>query len=150
VRPYEANFPRCKELVGGDTKSQCCLGQREFTPEFRTFINKNINSIEQIEVLLILRANPERVWNVDEISAIMRSSPNSIRSRLVGLVSRKLSRGEADGFKYAASGRLHDMVEVLAEEYGRRRFSVIELVFSRPDAARQFADAFRLREDEEE
>lgn len=125
------------------------MSQRDFSPEFRAFVNKFINSIEQIEVLLILRANPERVWTVDEISAIMRSTPNSIRSRLEALTAKKLSAAEPDrGFRYAASGRLDAMVEVLAEEYGRRRFSVIELVFTRPDAARQFADAFRLKEDE--
>jgi hypothetical protein len=127
------------------------VGRREFSAEFQTFINKNINSVEQIEVLLILRANPERVWTIDEISAIMRSSPNSIRSRLEGLAACELSAAvPGEGFRYAASGRLHAMVEVLAEEYAERRFSVIELVFSRPDAARTFADAFRLREDDEE
>lgn len=127
------------------------MGRREFSAEFQTFINKNINSVEQIEVLLILRANPERVWTIDEISAIMRSSPNSIRSRLEGLAACELSAAvPGEGFRYAASGRLHAMVEVLAEEYAERRFSVIELVFSRPDAARTFADAFRLREDDEE
>lgn len=127
------------------------MAQPEFSSEFRTFINKNINSVEQIEVLLILRANPERVWTVDEISAIMRSTPNSIRARLRSLAAKKLSAEVSDeGFRYAASGRLDAMVEVLAEEYGRRRFSVIELVFSRPDAARQFADAFRLRDEEDE
>jgi hypothetical protein len=127
------------------------VAQREFSSEFRTFINKNINSVEQIEVLLILRANPERVWTVDEISAIMRSTPNSIRARLESLAAKKLSTPvDGQGFRYSASGRLDAMVEVLAEEYGRRRFSVIELVFSRPDAARQFADAFRLRDEEDE
>lgn len=127
------------------------MPKREFSPAFRTFINKNITSVEQIEVLLILHANPERVWTIEEISAILRSSPNSIRSRLVVLEQRGLSAGIPNaGYRYAASGRLHEMVEHLAEEYGQRRFSVIELVFSRPDAARSFADAFRLREGEEE
>lgn len=57
---------------------------------------------------------------------------------------------QPSGYKYSASGRLHEMVEVLADEYALRRFSVIELIFSRPDAARSFADAFRLREGDEE
>lgn len=126
------------------------MPKREFSPAFRTFINKNIASVEQIEVLLILHANPERAWSIDEISAILRSSPNSIKSRLMMLEQRGLSAPvQPTGYRYAASGRLHDMVEVLADEYALRRFSVIELIFSRPDAARSFADAFRLREDEE-
>jgi hypothetical protein len=127
------------------------VGRREFSDEFLTFIKKNITSVEQIEVLLILRANPERVWTVEEISTILRSSNNSIESRLEALTRRHMARPEDDqGYRYAASGRLHDMVESLASEYAVRRFSVIELVFSRPDAARTFADAFRLREEEEE
>ncbi|HET9095120.1 MAG TPA: hypothetical protein VFN37_00540 [Candidatus Baltobacteraceae bacterium] len=125
------------------------MARREFTSEFRTFINRNINSVEQIEVLLILLANPERVWTIEEISAVMRSSRNSIRSRLESLTARKLAAAVEDsGYRYSASGRLHVMVEVLAEEYGERRFSVIELVFSKGDPLQSFADAFRLKEDD--
>lgn len=127
------------------------MGKRDFSEAFRTFVNKHITSVEQIEVLLILVANPSRVWTVAEISAILRSSPNSIASRLEGLRQAKLAKGDPDaGFQYTASGRSHDMVELLSEEYGARRFSVIELVFSRPDAARSFADAFRLRDEGDE
>lgn len=127
------------------------MPKREFSQTFRTFINKNITSVEQIEVLLILHANPERIWTIEEISAILRSSPNSIRSRLTALEERALCRAVEDaGYRYIASGRLDEMVELLAQEYAGRRFSVIELIFSRPDAARSFADAFRLREDDQE
>ncbi len=127
------------------------MAQREFSFEFRTFVNKNITSVEQIEVLLILRANPDRVWNVEEMSSILRSSAQSIRTRLDSLTARKLAEQvPPGGFRYAASGRLNDMVEMLAAEYASRRFSVIELVFTRPDAARLFADAFRIKEDDEE
>lgn len=127
------------------------MSRREFSTEFRTFVNNYINSVEQIEVLFVLRGDPQRVWTVDEISAILRSSSNSIRSRLESLAACGMSVGvQGEGYRYAAGGRLHQMVEMLAEEYARRRFSVIELVFSRPDAARTFADAFRLREDDEE
>jgi predicted transcriptional regulator len=127
------------------------MAKREFTDAFRTFVNKNITSVEQIEVLLILLANPERSWNVNEISAILRSSPNSISSRLQVLEQRGLARSTAGAeYRYAASGRSHEMVEMLQEEYGARRFSVIELVFSRPDAARSFADAFRFKDEDDE
>ncbi len=46
------------------------MAKREFAPAFRTFVNKNITSVEQIEVLLILHANPDRVWNVAEITFV--------------------------------------------------------------------------------
>lgn len=127
-----------------------CVPKREFPPAFRTFINKNITSVEQIEVLLILHANPERVWTVQEISAILRSSPYAIESRMPGLISAKLAAAMEGGYRYTASGRSHAYVEQLQEEYSARRFSVIELVFSKHDPLQSFADAFRIREEEDD
>jgi len=123
------------------------VAKREFPPAFRTFVNKNITSVEQIEVLLILHANPDRVWTVGEISAILRSSPYAIESRMPGLIAAKLARSVEGGYQYTASGRAHGFVEMLQEEYSARRFSVIELVFSKPDPLQSFADAFRLKEE---
>jgi hypothetical protein len=123
--------------------------KREFSPAFRTFINKNITSVEQIEVLLILHANPDRVWTVSEISAILRSSPYAIESRMPGLISAKLAKALDAGFQYTASGRTHAFVEMLQAEYTARRFSVIELVFSKGDPLQSFADAFRLKEEDD-
>ena len=123
------------------------MAKREFPPAFRTFVNKNITSVEQIEVLLILHANPDRVWTVGEISAILRSSPYAIESRMPGLIAAKLARSVEGGYQYTASGRAHAFVETLQEEYSARRFSVIELVFSKPDPLQSFADAFRLKEE---
>jgi hypothetical protein len=121
--------------------------KREFSPAFRTFVNKNITSVEQIEVLLILHANPDRVWTVGEISAILRSSPYAIESRMPGLIAAKLAAARDEGYQYAASGRAHAFVETLQEEYSARRFSVIEMVFSKPDPLQSFADAFRIKEE---
>jgi hypothetical protein len=42
------------------------------------------------------------------------------------------------------------MVRLLQKEYAERRFSVIELVYSRGDAARTFADAFRFKDEDDE
>ena len=126
------------------------MARRSFSPEFQDFVRKNISSIEQIEVLLILRANPERDWTVAEISAILRSSPASVQTRLDALVARRLARAGAAGFRYCATDKLHAMTAVLEREYAQRRFSVIELIFSKASSAHSFADAFRLREEKDE
>lgn len=126
------------------------MAKREFSSGFRTFVNKNISSVEQIEVLLILHANPEREWTVHEISAILRSSPYAIESRMPGLIAAKLARKTEGGYQYVASGRSHAHVEELQEEYSARRFSVIELVFSKPSPLQSFADAFRLRDEDDD
>jgi hypothetical protein len=132
-------------------RSPCAvMAERGFSNSFRRFVNRYITSVEQIEVLLILRANPERTWTINEISAILRSSANSILSRLTVLERSRFAAGDPQsGYRYTANGTLDEQVQELEREYGLRRFSVIELVFSKPDAARSFAEAFRLREEDD-
>lgn len=127
------------------------MARADFSESFRNFIAANVTSVEQIEVLLILLANPDRAWTIAEMSAILRSTPNSISHRLDALEKRKLAAGSPQaGYRYIATGRLHEMVEMLKNEFTIRRYSVIELVFSPADTARSFADAFRFRRDQDD
>jgi len=127
------------------------MAKREFSDAFRTFVNKYIASVEQIEVLLTLRSDEQRSWTVDELSALLRSNPASIASRLDALSHGKFAAGSpATGYRYVCTGRLREMVDELDQAYRSHRFRVIELVFSRNTAARTFADAFLLREEDDE
>ena len=126
------------------------MAKREFSYAFQTFVNKHISSVEQIEVLLLLLADPGRVWKIDELSVTLRSSANSIASRLSALEAARLVTRNGSGYRYTAAGGAHEMVQLLQKEYAERRFSVIDLVYSRGDAARSFADAFRFRDEEDE
>lgn len=127
------------------------MARKGFSATFRNFVRRYIDSVEQVEVLLILRANAARAWSIDEISAILRSSPHSIGARLSHLAALGLAAGDpGEGYRYAASGTDDAAVEELEREYGERRFSVIEMIFTKPDAARSFADAFRLRNEDDD
>ncbi|HET7815666.1 MAG TPA: hypothetical protein VFL13_14995 [Candidatus Baltobacteraceae bacterium] len=123
------------------------MARGRFTDAFRAFVYKYITSIEQIEVLLILHDAPARSWTVDEISAIVRTNAASLAARLAGLAHHGFAAQDENGYRYAAKGALARMVDMLAEEYATRRFSVIELVFSRAEGAHSFADAFLLRDE---
>ena len=127
------------------------MATRDFSVAFRTFVNKHITSIEQIEVLLVLYQDRARLWSISELSAMLRSSPNAIGSRIESLKRSRLAQGTAaSGYRYSAGGHDDDMVAVLKEQYAMRRFSVIELVFSPASGAQLFADAFRFTEEEDE
>lgn len=123
------------------------MSNASFSPEFRRFIRRYITSIEQIDVLLLLFGEPGRTWNAVEISATLRSSDASIRSRLESLAAAKLIVKEKDGYRYEANARGQTMVEQLREHYTVRRYSVIELVFSGSDPMQSLAEAFRVRQD---
>lgn len=121
--------------------------------EIQEFIFQNIDSLEQIEVLLLLSGSPERTWTPNEVNIQLRSSAESVQKRLQSLVARGLV-AEVDSQTHAhqyrpATPTLAHAVDQLAENYRERRLKVIECIFSKPiSSLRIFADAFRIRKDQ--
>jgi len=113
----------------------------------RRFIRRNINSVELLDVLLLLRARSERAWTARELSDELRSSPNSIARRLEHLGRRRLTVRAGDGHRYAASGETDEVVQLLGDAYQLRRSAVIDEIFSE-DPLQSFSDAFKVRDDE--
>lgn len=121
-------------------------------------IGEHIDSVEQLEVLLLLRRQKDRPWCADTVARELRIAAASASERLVDLAHRgMLAPSEPDEsspegqecFRYSpANPRLDEAVSALAAAYSERRVSVINLIFSKPtDRIRTFADAFRVRRD---
>lgn len=116
------------------------------------FIADHIDSVELIEVLLLLKRMPGHEWSAEEVSQRLYTSPASAANRLQALRSSRLASA-TDGpqrttYRYQpADGELARAADDLEKVYGTRRTTVINLVFSKPsEKLRTFADAFRLRE----
>lgn len=113
----------------------------------RRLIAEHIHSVEQLEVLLLLRAAPDKKWMSVEVARALVSQPDTVETRLTDLAQRKLIRRSDDGWCYAPGGREQEVSE-LAEAYNSRRVAVVGLIFSKPsDSVMSFSDAFRLRRD---
>ena len=125
----------------------------ESIPEdVRRFIVENINSVEQLEVLLLLKHHPGREWDAEAVSQALYSTPPAVLMRLTDLRDRGFLAefpGPAPRFRYAPSRPgLDKLVEQLVQVYRNMRVSVITLIYSQPNSHVQaFADAFRLRKD---
>ena len=118
----------------------------------REFIALYINSVELLEILLLLRAAPDKEWRADEVAKALTSTPDSTELRLRDLTRKELARveeGEPKTFRYSPTSEEVDRsVDRVAEAYAKRRTTVIALIFSGPsEGVRGFADAFKLRED---
>lgn len=115
--------------------------------DVRAFIQAHIDSVEQLEVLLLLRRESTRAWTGDEVARELRINPISTGSRLSNLHQRTLLAEEAGRYRYAPRHpELDRAVSGLARAYAEMRVSVINLIFSKPvDALSTFADAFKLR-----
>ncbi len=116
------------------------------------FIKAHIDSVEQLEVLLLLRNDPSKGWSATDVSRQLRSSPVSAAQRLEKLcVLRLIVKADPaqQSFRYEpGTPELADRVTALSEAYLVRRVTVIDLIFSNPiEKIQCLADAFKIRGD---
>lgn len=111
------------------------------------FIALHIVSVEQLEVLLLLHRERERVWTPAEINRQLRSHEASIEKWLGVLGSMKLVEGGDGGHRFGSpASELASVVDELAAAYRERPIRIVELIFSRPNEnLLSFAQAFKLR-----
>ncbi|SEU34086.1 hypothetical protein [Stigmatella erecta] len=124
-------------------------------PRVQRFIATHIDSIEKLEVLLLLRAHTRREWTAKDVSLELRITEASAVARLKDLTARRLlaelSTSPATYRYYPASAEDAQDIADLQATYSLRRVSVISFIFSKPlDRVRGFADAFRLKRDKDE
>lgn len=124
-----------------------------FPEDVKQFLDQRIESLAQLEMLLLLRGQPAREWNASEVAAAMYWTADRCAGQLVDLERRGflVCTDSAEGrYRYqpadAETGRL---MGELAKLYQERRVAVITLIYSKPiDRVQTFADAFRLRKEE--
>jgi len=125
----------------------------DFPAELDQFIAHYIESLAQLEALLIMRKEPARQWTSDEFSRALYITADmgpGIVAELErhGFVERLADSGEH--FKYRPPNPDMDrLVGQLADFYQQRRVAVITKIYSKPvKKVQTFADAFRLRREE--
>ena len=115
----------------------------------RQLIVRHIDSVQQVEILDLLRRDPERSWTAELISRKLRIAGASCAEWLDRFATDGLIEGDHVGYRDAPNGRHATAVHELLDLYGRRRTTVIEAIYSRPsDSIQSFSDAFRLRRDD--
>jgi len=110
----------------------------------------HIDSIEKLEVLLLLRTRAEREWTASEVALELRITEASAAARLADLTSSELlvsDKATPPTYRYSPSHSEDTRsISELATAYAERRVSVITFIFSRPqERVRGFADAFLLK-----
>lgn len=118
----------------------------------REFISLHIQSVEQLEVLLLLSTAPNSRWSVRKVYDVILSTPQSVARWLDDLVHRGLihgTPGESDDFQATHDEALREQISQLAQCYRSTPVRVIEAIYRREtSAAQSFADAFKLKNPE--
>jgi hypothetical protein len=120
-------------------------------PRVRQLIIDHIDSVMQLEVLLLIAAQPQRAWSAKDLADLLRIDPAWVDSQLRAMAAGGLVAQQPDpaAFRFEPrSAELSQAVDELAKTYADRRVTVIGLIFAKPlDKIRSFADAFRIRKD---
>jgi hypothetical protein len=122
-----------------------------FPAELKQFIAQHVESLAQLEALLILRQNSEQRWRSPELAQRLYITPDMCEAILADLERRGFAARTADGaYIYQPRDPAADkLIDDLATIYQQRRVAVITEIYSKPVTKVQtFADAFRLRREE--
>jgi hypothetical protein len=124
----------------------------DLAPELRAFIHTFIESIEQVELLMLLRGS-DRPRTAREIAVALRVSPAAARHDVETLAARGLLEirvGDETGYRYRPkSEELGRYCDLLAQHYIVARQTVLGYIATSGRLSiKRFADAFKLRDPE--
>ena len=117
-------------------------------PEVREFIIRHIDSVSQIEALLILRAHPDDNWEVEQIASRVYTSDRELGAVLERFAAEGFLAREGDVYRYGVSEpTIERTIAELARYYSSHLIPVTNMIHSKPRSMRSFSDAFKLRKD---
>ena len=125
---------------------------QSLSPELRAFLHSCIESIDQVELVMMLRGS-DRWRTAREVASEFRLSQSAARQSLETLTARGLLEVRVDeetSYRYRPkSEELGRYCDLLAQHYISSRAEVMGFVATNSRlSAKRFADAFRLRDTE--
>jgi hypothetical protein len=161
LRAKRQQLPVCREypsfstppggLKTANAPLECAwIVPAENVPEIvRSLIARHLDSVLEVEILLLLHGSRPRAWSADEVVEKLRIDRSWAVTQLGKLCDAGLLKRDPQLQTYAygpASAELDLAVVALDGAYTDRRVSVIEAIFAKPlEKIRSFADAFRIR-----
>ncbi len=115
--------------------------------DLQEFIGRYIRSVEQLEILCLFVAEPNRGWTVAEIFRQIQSSERSVAECLQEFVRCELLNRDTEGrYYFPREAGASALALELYRCYRERRVTVVETIYRKPAApAQDFSDAFLFR-----
>ena len=126
------------------------MSHGELPTDVRAFLVERVHSLLTLDLLLLLRADPQRRWSAGDLARELRCGLDWVEAELPALVGQGLLlEAEPGEFCYKPVNVAADSIlRWLADSYPQWRFSIIQAIYGQgSDPIRSFADAFRLRKD---
>jgi hypothetical protein len=117
-------------------------------PEVREFIIRHIDTVSQLEALLILRANPDESWDVSRIANRVYASDREVGEVLERFTTDGFLQRDGDLYRYDCKDpAINTTIGELARYYTSHLIPVTNMIHAKPRSMRSFSDAFKLRKD---
>lgn len=126
-----------------------------FPEDIKQFIERNLDSLEELEALLYLHRQPSTASTPEAVATALYTNPTSTREKLralhhKGLLEMKEEAGSTV-FQFLPSAAKARYVDRLATLYAERRVAVTNIIISKPlPNIQAFADAFDFRKKRED
>lgn len=116
--------------------------------DVRNFILSHIDSIAQLEALLLLRREPEGAWDAASVGRRLYIANEAAGDLLTRLRSGGFLETNSEIYRFQCrTPELERFVERVADVYSRQLIPVTHLIHARPSRIREFANAFKLRKE---
>jgi hypothetical protein len=115
-------------------------------PDVQNFLRQHVDSVEQLEILLLLARTSSRGWTVEEIVTELRVNAGSVQKRLTDMERRGLVAKDGNLYRFLDQSPYAPVVRQVGDTYRERRVAVIGFIFSKPSNSIQaLADAFKVK-----
>lgn len=118
--------------------------------DVKELLTNHIDSVGQLEVLLIFFNHPEKEWSPVSISQELRTNVTSAANQMAKLASTGFIKNvSGDLYVYdPVTEALRHKVEQLQHSYKEMSVAVISFIYEKPsDKLKGFADAFKIKKD---
>jgi hypothetical protein len=117
--------------------------------DIQDFILQYIDSITQLEALLLLRADPGGNWEMAQVAKRLYTGERDAEAALVGLCAAELLSCDLGVYRYdPRPEEKRSLIDRLAMVYAKHLIPVTNMIHAKERRLRQFADAFRIRRDQ--
>lgn len=116
------------------------------------FIREYIDTVPELEALLLLWEQRPSPWNIEDLAQRLYISTEETRTILLDLKGKGLisvASGHSESFQYdLVSDQRNDLIRRTEELYRRQIVRISTLIHSKPSSAvRDFARAFRFKKE---
>ena len=130
------------------------MAQHEVSPLVLTFLAEHVDNLHQFQLLMRMVQGGDRWWDAASAAREVGTSPEQAHAALDHLAKHNLLdiriTGEVRYRFHPGTETLREAAVACVDEFRRKPVEILEVVAGTPRRAiRDFADAFRIRRDDD-